>query len=164
MDIELSVLNDFYVNNKSNLKLALLNINSVRHKFAPLSEALNNSILDVLLLQETKLDDSFPKSQFEVSDYMQYRCDYKHNSGGLMTHIRNDFPQRRRYDLEKCETRVGRVELLVVEITLRSEKWIICNMYKQPKTPDDVFIAVYEQLLCDLTTEKANVVRSCNCW
>ncbi len=104
-------MNEFYVNNKANLKCALLNINSVRHKFAPLSEALNNSVIDILLLQETKLDESFPKCQFEVSDYMMYRCDYKHNSGGLMTHIRNDIPQRRRYDLEKSETPIGRIEL-----------------------------------------------------
>ena len=100
----------------------------------------------MLLLQETKLDESFPKSQFEVTDYMVYRCDYTSKGGGLMTHVRNDIPQRRRQDLEKCETPTGRIELLVVELNFRSEKWIICNMYKQPKTPDNAFISNYENL------------------
>ena len=135
-----------------------MNINSVRHKFDPLREALNNSVLDVLLLQETKLDESFPKCQFEVSDYMMYRCDYKHNSGGLMTHIRNDIPQRRRFDLEICETPAGRIELLVVEINFRNEKWIICNLYKQPGTPDNRFVNVYEILLCNIIHENVNIV------
>ncbi len=31
-------------------------------------------------------------------------------------------------------------------------------MYKQPKNPDNVCIAIYEKLLCNLTPENANIV------
>ena len=52
------------------------------------------------------------------------------------------------------------MELLVAEVNFRSERWIICNMYKQPKTPDNLFISKFEKLLCNLTREKANIVIS----
>ena len=115
-------------------------------------------MVDVLLIQETKLDDSFPNKQFEVPDYMLYRADYKSNSGGLMTHIRSDLPQRRRFDLEKCDTNEGRIELLVVEYTYRKEKWIICNMYKQPQTPDAILLTIMDKLMCNLSSENVNFI------
>ena len=54
-------------------------------------------LVDILSIQETKLDDSFI-----VSMYKCYRKDYKCNEGGLMVYVRNDMIQRRRHDIEKC--------------------------------------------------------------
>ena len=74
------------------------------------------------MLQETKLDDSFPNSQFHLQGYDLYRADHKHNSGGLMTYVRNDLPQKRRTDLEIIELTGGRVDCLAVEVRLCNEK------------------------------------------
>ena len=86
------------------------------------------------MLQETKLDDSFSNSQFHLQGYSLYRADYKHNSGGLMTYVRNDLQQKRRTDLEIIELTERRVECLVVEVRLCNGKWIILSAYKEPKT------------------------------
>ena len=51
-------MNIFFVKNRHNMKIAHLNINSVRHKFFPISNMLNKSIIDILFIQETKLDDN----------------------------------------------------------------------------------------------------------
>ena len=46
-----------------------LNINSVRNKFYFLCSKIVKKILDLLLVSETKLDDSFPTAQFLISDF-----------------------------------------------------------------------------------------------
>ena len=66
---ELNVLITFNSANKFNVKFAHTNINSVSHKFDPLAEALAGNLVDVLVIQESKLDESFPSSQFSVSGF-----------------------------------------------------------------------------------------------
>ena len=82
-NIEFNGLTAFYSNNVSNLKFGHLNINSIRHKFPPLAEALNKHDLGIVMLQETKIDESFPMGQFSVEGYNVYRNDYTEHIGGL---------------------------------------------------------------------------------
>ena len=49
--------------NINNLIFGHLNINSLRNKFDILSEQVKGSI-DIFMVSETKLDDSFPEGQF----------------------------------------------------------------------------------------------------
>ena len=92
----------FYLNNKNNLKIAHINVNSVRNKFEPFREVQLENIFDILYIQETKLDDSLHDDQFNVSMYKCYIHDYKCNEGGLMVYVRNAMIQRRRHDIERC--------------------------------------------------------------
>ena len=110
-----------------------LNVNSVRHKYVPLADVLARSMIDILSLQETKLDDSFPYSQIFVSGSKLHRKDHLTNSGGLMMLVRDDIAQRRRQDLDLFSVTSGRIELMVLEIRINAEKWLLVNMYKQPK-------------------------------
>ena len=112
----LKEVKQFYLNNKNNFKMAHINVNSVRNKFEPFREVLLENIFDILSIQETKLDDSFPDAQFNVSMYKCCRNDYKCNEGGLMIYVRNDMIQRRRHDIEKCAFNNcdGRMEILSV--------------------------------------------------
>ena len=45
-----------------------LNINSVRNKFEALPYIIDNNI-NLLLISETKLDDSFPSAQFQMKGF-----------------------------------------------------------------------------------------------
>ena len=56
-------LKNFFVHNQKNVKIASVNINSIRNKFLPISHILSEGMLDVLFIQESKLDDSFPIAQ-----------------------------------------------------------------------------------------------------
>ena len=71
-------------------------------------DVLNRStcMVEILSLQETKLDDSFTGAQFSVPGYRLHIKDYKSNSGGLMMWIRDDLPQQRRKDLDTIEYKV----------------------------------------------------------
>ena len=50
-----------YLQNKKQCKISHINVNSIRHKFEPFREILQEHILDVLTIQETKIDNSFQK-------------------------------------------------------------------------------------------------------
>ena len=127
------------------MKCAHLNINSVRHKFAPLVDVLSRSMIDILSLQETKIDESFPCSQFSVPGYLLHRKDYKENCGGLIMLIRDDLPQMRRQDEETFKATSGRIEFLVIELMLNNKKWIMFKMYKQSQVKNDCIIEVVRQ-------------------
>lgn len=146
-NVEIEGVKQFYVNNIRNLKFCHININSVRHKFGPIQDVLNNNMVDVMLIQETKLDDSFPLAQFNVDGYTLYREDHKSNSCGIMAHIRNDIPQRRLKDFEIKTNELGRYESMAIEINLNREKWLIISVYKQPQVSNDMFVNCIEKTI-----------------
>ena len=46
-----------------------------------------------MLISETKIDDSFPKSQFLIDGFSApYRLDQNYKGGGLMLFVREDIP------------------------------------------------------------------------
>ena len=52
-----------------------LNIDSLKNKFESLQEQINGNV-DILLISEAKLDDSFPNGQFLIKGYSApYRLD-----------------------------------------------------------------------------------------
>ena len=95
-----------------------LNINSIRNKFDFSCSEISPS-LDLLLVSETKLDDSFPMAQFLMSGFCKpYRLDRCSNGGGFMFYIREDIPSRFLTDYKPPEN----VECLFVEINIRRKK------------------------------------------
>ena len=99
------------------LIIAYLNINSIRNKFDSFSFMVENNV-DILLISETKLDDSFPSCQSIVRGFsMPYRYDRNSMGGGLLQYIRDDIPNKLlKHDLGT------NVENLSVEINLRKRK------------------------------------------
>ena len=65
------------------------NINSVRNKFEALTYIIDDNI-DLLLISETKLDDSFPIVQFQMKGFsVPYRYDRNGKGGGLLLYSLN---------------------------------------------------------------------------
>ena len=58
-------------------------------------QMLHNQYFDTLMLQETKLDDSFPNSQSNIHGYVIHRLDHTSNSGGIIAYVRSDVPQKK---------------------------------------------------------------------
>ena len=59
-----------------------LNTNSLQSEFTNLQEWVE--VFDVLSVQETKVDKSFPSSQFASKGYKMYRQDRKKGGGGIL--------------------------------------------------------------------------------
>ena len=64
-----------------------LNVNSLKIKFDILSEKIKGSI-DIFMVSERKLDDSFPEGQFLIKSFHSpFRFDKNRNSGGFMLYV-----------------------------------------------------------------------------
>ena len=135
-DSEIPELTTYYMQNKNNIKIAHVNINSIRNKFLPISNVLQKGLLDILFIQETKLDRSFPMCQFNIPGYKLYRNDYTNNAGGIMAYVRTELAPVRHSELEVNTDVHGRVESLAVEIHIKDDKWILYSVYKQPIVKD----------------------------
>ena len=71
-----------------------LNINYLPNKFDHLREIVLKYV-DVLVIMETKLDDTFLPSQFLVTGFsVPFRLDQNRNVDGIMIFIHNDIPSR----------------------------------------------------------------------
>ena len=59
-----------------------------------LFDRLDNNI-DILMISETKIDESFTTSQFCIKGYTRpYRLDRSKNGGGILLYIREDIPSK----------------------------------------------------------------------
>ena len=70
-------------------------MNSIRYKFVALQKILSKRHVDFLAISESKLDNSFPDSQFQADGFKIYRHDRSSKSGGLLLYIRENIPHRR---------------------------------------------------------------------
>ena len=75
--------------NLNRLIFGQININSIRNKFELLFSLVSNNI-DVLLISETKIDNTFPVSQFCVPGYsVPFRLDRQETEEVLCYMLRN---------------------------------------------------------------------------
>ena len=99
-----------------------LNINSIRNKFDLLKKIVAEDI-DILMITETKLDDSFPGSQFLIQGFFRpYRLDRNENGGGILLYIRSNITSTK---LNKY-IRKNQIEAFFVEIRIRNSIWLLC--------------------------------------
>ena len=118
-----------------NLILANLNINSIRNKFDLLKDLIKDNI-DILILTETKLDESFSESQFLIQGYSKpFRLDRNANGGGVMVYVREDIPSKL---LNKHKFNPD-IEGMFIEINLRKAKWLLFSAYHPPSQSIEYF-------------------------
>ena len=83
--------------------------------------------MDVISIQETKLDSSFPPQQFKIDGYSEpYRLDRNRDGGGVLIYVREDIPS-------KCLSKhnfTKYVEGMFVEINLRKTKLLLFGGYR----------------------------------
>ena len=111
------------------LILGHLNINSIRNKFEALKFIIDNNI-DISLISETKLDDSFPAAQFLIKGFSApYRFDRNSKGGELLLYIREDISSKILTYSSNCD-----IETPLVEINLRKRKWLLNGSYNPNKS------------------------------
>ena len=115
-----SRLKEMKAQSSDKLILGHLNINSIRKNFEALKFIGNN--IDILLISETKLDDSFPSAQFSSEGFSApYRFDRNSKGGGL---IREDIPSKSLTHSSNSD-----IETLLVKIKQRKRKWLLNGSY-----------------------------------
>ena len=160
------ILQEIKKKNVGRIIIGHLNINSIRNKFESLKSIVQGKI-DVLIISETKIDESFPLSQFSMDGFCTpFRLDRNSEGGGILIYINNNIPckQLRNHDLPTD------IEGMFIEINLRKKKWLIFGGYNPHKEhiayfldkvggSIDKYISIYDNLLLlgDFNTEINNI-------
>jgi len=127
-DKDLQSFRDLRVRFCKNPLIGYLNINSLRNKISDLSVLISFLQLDYFVLSETKLDSSFPSSQFELNEYeVRGRRDRDKHGGGLIEYVKKGLICQR---LKGFETFVS--ESICSEITISNKKWFCMSIYRPP--------------------------------
>ena len=115
----LKALTNVRLKNRNRYILGRLNISSIRNKFDFSCSEISPSLY-LLLVSETKLDDSFPTVQFLRTGFCKpYRLDRCSNGGDL--YIREDIPSRLLNEYKPPKNAV----FFFVEINIRKKNGFI---------------------------------------
>ena len=122
------------IRNPNKIIIGNLNINSLPNKFEQLKDIVMQHI-DIFVLTENKLDDTFPAAQFLVNGFSErYRLDRNRKGGAVMVYIREDIASKLLdkhvfpYDMEG----------LFVELNFRKCKWLLFGTY-HPLSQADIY-------------------------
>ena len=108
------------LSNVNSIIVGYLNMNSLSGKFEQLEFLVKNKI-DILGLNETKLDESFLSSRFLLDGFSKtFRLDRNQSGVGILIFVRNDILSRH---LTKHNF-PDDIEGLFIELNFRKTKWL----------------------------------------
>ena len=146
------ILQDLRIKNTDKIIIGQLNINSVRNKIGLLADMMTNKI-DILLISETKIDQTFPKSQFLIQSYSEpYRLDRTANGGGILLYVRSDIPST------KLPLIDSNIECIILEVTISKKKWLLIGTYNNNKSNIESHLLNLEKSLNHYLSSYDNVV------
>ena len=103
--------------NAKNVTISALNVNSLRNKIGAVQELITNNI-DIRLLSETKIDESFSNQQFNISNYKTFRRDRNKHGGGLLFYINENIPCK----LINDQIIPSDIEIIMFEFLVKTRK------------------------------------------
>ena len=143
------------IENPSRIIFGQININSMRNKFDLLMYIIKNEI-DIFMISETKIDNSFQISQFTMTGYsIPLRLDRTSHGGGILLFVREDIPCR----IIKTDCDAD-FKGILAEINLRKKKWFLCCSYNPHKSN----ITNHLKNICKTGKTKCNSWQSYSTW
>ena len=110
------LLNAARQKNAKGMLLCHLNINSSQNKFDELKDTFINSKMQIMAVGETKIDRSYPDSQFLIPGYYLHQNDRKKGGGGVLLLISSKVLSKR-VTFDRC---YKTLEPSALEIGLKS--------------------------------------------
>ena len=130
------ILNMLRANNSERLIIGHININFIENKFDSLASLVKDKV-DIIIISETKIDDSFPQNQFVMEGYsVPFRLDLNSVGVGIMIYIRDDIPCKEL----KSHVLPEDVEGIFIEINIRKVKWILMGGYNPHRESISYFL------------------------
>ena len=135
----INILQKLRKSNLDRIIIGHLNINSIRNKIYNLADIVSDRI-DILLITETKIDHTFPITQFLMKSYSEpLRLDRSAFGGGLLLYIRKDIA------FKNLPLKISGIECIFCEITLAKKKWLIIGFYNPDKSLIAKNISILEE-------------------
>ena len=111
-----------------------LNINSIRNKFDTLDNIVKT--FDIFVISESKLNNTFPVSQFAIGGSKDFGRDRNRFEGDLILYIKENIP---------CKSlshhpMFSDPELMAFELYQSKRKWLFLAIYKSPSQNDIEFL------------------------
>ena len=123
------ILETLTTKNSDKIIIGHLNINFIENKFSS-HVSLVKDKLDIFMVSETKIDDSFPENQFIIEGYSKpYRRDRNSHGGGLLIYVRDVIPCKEL----KLKNIPDDIKCIFIEIKLRNQTWILMRGYNPEK-------------------------------
>ena len=123
------ILSELKAKNAERLIIAQININAVENKFQCLVSLIKDKV-DIIMISETKMDDSFPLSQFKIDGFSSpLRLDRNSHGGGIMIFFPDYLP------CKKIDSYIlpDNIEGMFIEMSIRKTKWLIMAAYNPRK-------------------------------
>ena len=139
----LNSLRKLRLKNVNKVIIGNININSLPAKFNQVKKVILKNV-DILVITETKLDDTFPLGQFYVEGFtMPYRRDSNRNGRGVIIYVREDIPSK---ILEKHKLPRD-VEGMFVKLNFKKTKWLLFGPYHPLSQNDQYYFEALDKAL-----------------
>ena len=136
-----------------NLFFGHLNVNSIFNKFVSIQELIKG-LFNIVLISETKIDDSFPNAQFKIEGYKNFRKDRDAFEGGLFFYTNEKLNCR---SLENCLLNTF-MEILQSKLRPLNSKWLILGTYKPPFQNEPTYVSEIQKLLTYYLSSHNNIL------
>ena len=119
-----------------------LSINSISNNFDQLKFLVQGKV-DIHVITETKLNSTFPTSQFLIESYNEpYRFDRNRNGVDVLIYVREDIPSKPLTDHKLSHD----IEGIFVELNLRKNKWLLFGSYHPPANQMSISLIIFKMV------------------
>ena len=136
--------------------IGYLNINHFENKVINFREICHKAPINIICVDETKLDSSYPDSQFHIDGYQfpPFRRDRNKCGGGKIVYVREGFIAKRLANLEENTT-----ETICIEVTILKRKRCTIFVYRPPHLNNKkVFFSELTTSLNQATNKYDNII------
>ena len=134
--------------NPKNVIIGDLNVNSLRNKFTAVGELIKGKI-DIGLISETKIYESYPNQQLKINNYKTVQRDRNSFGGGLIFSINEQTPSK----VLTLKSIPRDIEIILLDFRVKHRKWICIGLYKPPSQNEKYFLEHLSKTLGQLNCQ-----------
>ena len=115
-------------------KIASINLASLYKNIDQLRIYMLSKTVDILAINETRLDSSIQNGEVSIPGYTLERKDRNRNGGGVALYIRDSINYKRLIDLPD-----DNIELISIQVSKpKAKPFIVCTWYRPPRSTTEL--------------------------